>query len=490
MKVAVTTTAFLEKFLPRTRRAFGLGVGLALAVLAATIIAGSLFVRGLVRQQIAQRDAEALYATTLLEQLNAANENGTEFRDEAQIGFDAAVLASRMRGVMGIRFYEPDGKFQDALPANILPQPLGSGARRAVQAHRPHARFRPEMPLSAVFIYLPQFATGQVARVPILEVTVPLHGRDPQRLVGAAQFIVEGQSIAAEYAHLDWHLTQIGALTFLIAGGLLVGLLWPAFRHVERLNAELAHRSERLLRANEELALAARAAALGAVSAHLMHGLKNPLASLSQFVAARTDANGAPNDPDWQDALTAARRMQSLVEQTLEVLADARGQPAYQVTVRELVDEVRRRVEPLATKREVGLLAKVDAEQSLPSHQANLAGLILVNLLENAIEATPSGRNVSLTAERKDDAVVFRVRDEGPGFPEHLRKQLFLPCKSTREGGSGLGLAISKQIADSLGARLHLESSSSEGCVFALELPLRSSVAAPADAATRSGGGG
>lgn len=105
----------------RTRRAFAVGVGLALAVLAATIIAGSLFVRGLARQQIAQRDAEALYATTLLEQLNAANENGTEFRDEAQIGFDAAVLASRMRGVMGIRFYEPDGKSRMRCPGTSCP---------------------------------------------------------------------------------------------------------------------------------------------------------------------------------------------------------------------------------------------------------------------------------------------------------------------------------------------------------------------------------
>ncbi len=45
-----TTTVFLEKFLPRTRLAFALGVGLALAVLAATIVAGSLFVRGLVQR--------------------------------------------------------------------------------------------------------------------------------------------------------------------------------------------------------------------------------------------------------------------------------------------------------------------------------------------------------------------------------------------------------------------------------------------------------
>lgn len=150
-----------------------------------------------------------------------------------------------------------------------------------------------------------------MARVPILEVTVPLHGRDPEELFGAAQFIVEGHSLAEEYGCLDRHLAQVAAWTFLVAGGFMAGLLWPAFRHVERLNMELAQRSERLLRANKELARAARAVALGAVSAHLMYGLKNPLASPSQFVAARADANGVPNDADWQDALTTTRRLRA-----------------------------------------------------------------------------------------------------------------------------------------------------------------------------------
>lgn len=473
---------FFERFVPRTRRTFAVGLGLALAVLATTILVGSLFVRTLVRQQIAQRDAEALYATTLMEQLNAANENGTEFRNDEQIGFDAAVLASRLRGVMGIRLYGLNGRFKDSFPVNIMPQPLGRAPLSSVRAAKPHSEFTPDMPLSDVFIYLPQFATGHVARVPVLEVTVPLHGRDPQKVIAAAQFIVEGASIAGEYAHLDQHLTQIGVLTFVIAGGLLVGLMWPALRHVEKLNRELAQRSERLLRANEELALAARAAAIGAVSAHLMHGLKNPLANLSEFVASRAGGTQVLDNADLQDALTAARRMQSLVEQTLEVLADLRWQPTYEMSVAELVDAVRRRVEPLAVKRQVQLHLHVNADKSLASRLANLTSLILVTLLENAVEATPAGETVTFTVATEQDGLVFRVRDHGPGFPEHLRKQLFLPCKSTKEGGSGLGLAISKQIADYLGARLELEASSPQGCVFTLNLPWQSFEVRPTQA--------
>lgn len=464
-------TANLDKFIPQTRRAFALGVLLALAVLAVTVLAGVMFVRGLVREQIAQRDAEALHATTLMEQLDAAALNGNEVRDDAQIGFDAAVLASRLKGVLGIRFFDADGKFKDTFPATIQPQPLGDAPAKAVLALKPHSRFRPETLLSEVFIYLPQFATGQVARVPLLEVTVPLHRRHTDKLAGAAQFIVEGQSMADEYARLDQRLILIGIGTFTVAGLVLVAMLWPAFRRLERLNRDLALRSERLQRANEELALAARASAVGAISAHLMHGLKNPLASLSQFVSRRGNGDSDPGSGDWQDALTASRRMQSLVEQTLEVLGDARGEPTYELSVKELVADVQKRVSAVAARRNVLVTAEAAGNCTLSSRTANLVSLVLVNLLENAIEVTPPGRTAALTVAREGEHLCFRVRDEGTGFPEHLREHLFLPCKSTREGGSGIGLAICKQIADHLGAKLELSESSTRGCVFLLELP-------------------
>jgi len=449
-----------------------LGMGLALGVLGVTLFTCWWLVRDLVRHQILQRDAEALHATTLMEQIDALSLNGNEVRNEAQVGFDAAILASRLKGVLGIRFFDTNGVFTDSFPAYILPEALEPDAMKSVRALEPYSRFCPNTPWRSIFIYRPDFSTGVMSRIPILEVTVPLHRRDQANLAGAAQFVIEGQSIAAEYERLDHHLIRVFLLIFGVAGALLTLMIWPAFRRVEKLNQDLAARTVRLQRANEELALAARTSAIGAISAHLMHGLKNPLASLSQFVNDSQNDPGSHHQDEWQDASKAARRMQSLVEQTLEVLGDARGEPSYQIPVGELAAAVERRVTSFAAQRSVKLGVDVGGNCTLSSRTANLVSLVLVNLLENAIAATPAEGNVLLILRRENDRLKFSVRDRGPGFPMHLRDQLFLPCKSTREGGSGIGLAICKQIADHLGASLELTESDSNGCLFVMSLPL------------------
>ena len=465
-------TENLEKFIPRTRRAFGMGVVVALGVLAITIFSGLLFVRSLVREQIIRRDAEALHATTLMEQLDLAPDDGIEIRTDMQIGFDAAVRASRLRGVMGIRFFDVEGGFSDTFPATIMSQPLEQDALDSIRQLKPHSGFNPGTRMDSIFVYLPQFSAGRVSRVATLQVTIPLHQRDTRKLAGAAQFILEGQSVAGEFHRLDLRLVQIAVSTFGIAGLLLVAMLAPTFRRAQKLNRKVALHSERLQRANDELALAARVSAVGAISAHLMHGLKNPLASLSQFVACNDPGSSDADAQDWKDALTASRRMQSLVEHTMEVLCDARGEATYELTVPELGEDLQKRVASTATDRKVAVVFQAEGRCVLSSRTANLISLVLINLLENAIEATPAGGTVSLQASRDGDRLCFRVRDEGDGFPELQRDHMFLPGKSTHEGGSGIGLAISKQIADYLGATLELEETSERGCVFLLEISI------------------
>jgi len=154
----------------------------------------------------------------------------------------------------------------------------------------------------------------------------------------------------------------------------------------------------------------------------------------------------------------------------MEVLADAQGEAVYPLSAEELAHQVEQRVRAIATACGVRLRVEIQTDTVMSSRVANLMGLVLVNLVENALQATPAGKSVSLRLREAEGLLTFSVQDEGPGFPRHLRHRLFLPCKSTREGGSGIGLSICKQIADHLGASLELTDPPEGGCQFTLSL--------------------
>jgi signal transduction histidine kinase len=221
--------------------------------------------------------------------------------------------------------------------------------------------------------------------------------------------------------------------------------------------------------------LAAKTSALGAVTAHLIHGLKNPLAGLESFVSTRPPTS--KQETDWEQAVATTRRMQAMINQVVGVLREDQSSAAYDVTLGELEQMVRCRIQPLASERGVGFTALIRAEGALPNRVANLLALILINLVENAVQATPRGKSVTLTAAQRDGKRIFEVRDEGSGFPGDV--PLFQPCRSTKEGGTGIGLALCKQLANHLAAELRLAGSTTGGCVFELSLPPLAEVSKP-----------
>jgi len=109
---------------------------------------------------------------------------------------------------------------------------------------------------------------------------------------------------------------------------------------------------------------------------------------------------------------------------------------------------------------------------------------VLINLLENAREALPSGGAVAVEAEQVDGDVELRVIDDGVGIPEDLLPRIFEPHFSTRSGGSGLGLAIVRRLVESWGGRIWAESVPREGTTMTVRLRPWSAVASRgADAA-------
>jgi signal transduction histidine kinase len=366
-----------------------------------------------------------------------------------------------------VRLFDAEGRFVECFPPDLLERLLDPGVLPALKQHRPVSLFYSRVGLWTLFY--PDETMDFSRTVPLLEVYVPLH-EESGPLAGIAQFLIEGHSISAEFARLDRRLAVQALTAFAVGGGILMVALGWAFTRLNHANRLLTERTTSLVRANQELVLAAKTSALGAVAAHLIHGLKNPLAGLQTFVNTGSAAGGPIEDADWHHAVASTRRMQGMINHVISVLHEDQSGTAYTVTAAELEEMVRVRVQSLARERGVQYAAMIRSEFNLPNRIANLVALILVNLCENAVQATPKGKPVTLEMQNLRERLQFTVSDQGPGFPADV--PLFMPCRSTKEQGTGVGLALCKQLANHLDATLELAQSTAEGCVFRLSLPV------------------
>jgi signal transduction histidine kinase len=440
----------------------------AVAVLGATLAWAALDLRARVQAQIVQRDGEILDAVTVMQHTNdlAGGATIASLSDPGE-QLDLALKVSRLRHVLGVRLYSNDGKFVTAFPAYITESALPASDLTPLRDLQPVSYFSPKARMEEQTL----LAENDSPTAPLLFVEVPLRGDDHGTLAGVIQFVMDGSGIVRQDAELDRNLAVKFGAAFVVAAGLLVTGLGLALRRVQRANQKLAERTRSLLQANRELALAARTSAVGAVASHLIHGLKNPLSGLRSFVHSH-EAEGSPgSDTEWRTARRTAQRMEELINRVVRVLQEQQTGAEYEISTAELAGMLNQKAGILAESAGVRFQTKVLFDAVLLNREADLILLILENLVQNGIEATPPGKSVEVSVAGHVGNILFEVRDQGPGLPPGMAGRLFLPCTSGKSGGGGIGLAISQQLAKSLGATLELLQSDATGCFFRLSVP-------------------
>jgi len=466
--MALSTTAASLRRLP-------LAVTLVvLGVFAAFVAVVTLRLRGDLHRQVLAREAESLMAVVRLQQRLAEEEwmaLGLTQPDEDR--FSTLLLTTRLRGVVALRLYDPTGRLRSALPSiSDAMLPLDDWTR--LENGEAFARLERNQPVVDLIEGRDADPVSADRNSPaVLEVIVPLEEPLLHELGGAAQYLMDGEPTRAEFARIDRGLIQQGLLAVAGGGVLIAGLLVWAFSRLGEAHRQLQGRSEDLARANQELIFAAKTSAVGAISAHLIHGLNNPLAGLEGFVRAGPtavpDASGGGDA--WQAAAETTRRLRAMVNEVVSVLRDETAGLDLSVTADELIESVQGRMQSDAARAGVGLKIESMGAAVLNGRTANLAGLVLRNLVANAIEASGEGKTVTVNCVAGAAVVDFSVSDEGPGLTDAVRQSLFQPLTSTKVGGGGIGLALSHQLARHAGGQLELVRSTAAGTVFRLSVP-------------------
>jgi signal transduction histidine kinase len=240
------------------------------------------------------------------------------------------------------------------------------------------------------------------------------------------------------------------------------GAIAGAINHMTDKRAEL----ETTLRRQDRLA------ALGKVVAGVAHEIRNPLNSmrLALELANRRLKKGNATGEEIAGAIEEVDRLDRIVTRLL-----AFGKPEFEdrriQDVRPLIERVTHMLEQPAAGKQVRFEVAVPDTRAEAHVDALQIEQVLINLLLNAIEASPGGSPVQVVARNEPDSVCIEVRDHGPGVPPSIRDHIFDPYFTTKPAGSGLGLAVSREFVDRHGGTLTVESNNGNGAAFVMRLP-------------------
>lgn len=223
------------------------------------------------------------------------------------------------------------------------------------------------------------------------------------------------------------------------------------------------------------LAHAEKLNVVGQLAAGLAHEINSPLDGALEVARMLERSNLPPEELRYVQAQRTALERIAVIIRRLLTFSRHNADPMTPVEISEPLYEAVELVRYRLAKRSIRI--ELPARADIPFLvQGEILGLsqVFVNLLTNAIDATPDGSTVRITVAAEPDAVAIAIADQGPGVPDTVRDRIFTPFFTTKDVGSGtgLGLAISKNIV--LEHRGYLEfrnESRPWGACFTVHLP-------------------
>ena len=237
-------------------------------------------------------------------------------------------------------------------------------------------------------------------------------------------------------------------------------------------------------RMRDQLVQAEKMSLLGRLAAGIAHEIRNPLSAISlnlQYLVQKFQKN-AELCESLKDALEGAKRVEAVMENTLN-LARVTPPVLKDEHLNHLVEQVLGFIKISVQQKDVRFETSLVAGLPPVCVDAKQIQQVLLNIVQNAIDASPEPAVIHLSTEAHEATsgngipateVIVSVRDHGPGLTAEQRQHLFEQFYTTKEGGTGLGLAISKQIMDRHKGEIRFDAAAGSGTIVRLAFPINS----------------
>ncbi|PYX29289.1 MAG: PAS domain-containing sensor histidine kinase [Acidobacteria bacterium] len=233
---------------------------------------------------------------------------------------------------------------------------------------------------------------------------------------------------------------------------------------------------ESVRRIEDEIEISRRLSASGRRTKEVAHEVKNPMNAIVLHLQLLQNKLNQ-TDPDTRrhmDVIGDEIHRLDRVVQTLVDFTRPRELHEQEVDMRKILDDVAILAAPDAEQHGVRVVREFPSQPLLVRVDVDLMKQAILNLVINGVQAMTKGGALTLAAQRKDDAVVAEIRDQGAGIPAELQEKVFELYFTTKKEGTGIGLAQTSQILDWHYGSVDFESTVGVGTTFRLRVPAAS----------------
>jgi signal transduction histidine kinase len=257
-------------------------------------------------------------------------------------------------------------------------------------------------------------------------------------------------------------------------------------RQLEKALAERKVMSEQLEQYGKRLELlvekktmqlrdAERMAAIGETAGMVGHDIRNPLQSVvSELYLQRQEVTALPDGEAKRSLQESIRNIETNLYYIDKIVADLQDYSRPIVPLKQKI-EIEKIIEHALTivsiPDNIKILILLDKELPMIEADAVMMRRIIINLIQNAVQAMPEGGELSISARHKDYQVLISIGDTGEGMSMEAQGKIFTPLFTTKSKGQGFGLAVVKRLTEAQGGTVNYQTQQGKGTTFTIQLP-------------------
>lgn len=247
-------------------------------------------------------------------------------------------------------------------------------------------------------------------------------------------------------------------------------LLIESHNSVSALKKEM----ERMSKRQEAIVESEKLAAIGRIAAHIAHEIRNPLVTMGGY-ATRIQMLIDDNNKEIKRAAEIILKETERLENFLFNVMDLTRPPELIKKLNDINRVISDTIELLKNvflEKKIHIEENLDEEIPLLNSDFNQLKQAILNLLQNAIDATPPGGKIEVATKRNTKNIIITVKDNGAGIADNDLEKLFEPFFTTKVTGVGLGLSIVNKIIKDHSGEIVVRNREKGGAEFKIKLPI------------------